>query len=441
QIKADMQYMYETYGVDIFYLGGDGNDHTMWTQQWPPPWDEIKEGYDELYPPEGEAHLNKIPVGEYIEDLDPQGYNTGYWTWWVATDDWYSDLYGDGSVYVTVSRSPFSTEEEALIETYKGMSYMDLTGYFYDLNVNEFIGDETYDNPHDGEQFVNNMNELREHFPPETYFQRLLQSDGDSWWRRDEVIDRYQYGSDANFFLGPNSSVNNKSSITWAPIFMWDMVGTCWPGMTFSPTCGQSNFCMTQRYEQQYSLSEDGLYDNFGGQVMYVGSTSGSWDDDLVAFYGFLLDRIFADRSIPIAVQVTLAKQDCRDAGINTLTIKSIVVLGPPWLTLNNEPHYSSVDEDPTEICLEIGRNYPNPFSSTTALSFTTTANGWVKLSVFDASGRLVRNLVNRTVEPGAHIIRWDGCNANGSTLPSGVYFSVLQAEGRSLKSMMLRVK
>ncbi len=65
------------------------------------------------------------------------------------------------------------------------------------------------------------------------------------------------------------------------------------------------------------------------------------------------------------------AKQDCRNAGRDTLTIQSIVVLGPPWLTLKNVPAFSNADGDPTALRLDL-RTHPNPFKHSTDIRFHT---------------------------------------------------------------------
>ncbi len=87
-----------------------------------------------------------------------------------------------------------------------------------------------------------------------------------------------------------------------------------------------------------------------------------------------------------------------------------------------------------------IGAN-PSPFSATTRVSFATAARGDVSLEVCDASGRVVRNLVNGTQEPGMHSVTWDGRDEAGRELPSGVYFYNLScgAKVSSLKTVLIR--
>ena len=49
-------------------------------------------------------------------------------------------------------------------------------------------------------------------------------------------------------------------------------------------------------------------------------------------------------------------------------------------------------------------------------------------LAIYDVSGRTVRTLAKQTFEPGSHSVAWDGRDARGQVVSSGVYFCRLQA-------------
>lgn len=65
----------------------------------------------------------------------------------------------------------------------------------------------------------------------------------------------------------------------------------------------------------------------------------------------------------------------------------------------------------------------PNPFSGSTRLTLRLDSPSRVELSVLDLSGRLIRDLGANRVEAGEHVVLWDGADANGRTVPAGVYF------------------
>ena len=67
--------------------------------------------------------------------------------------------------------------------------------------------------------------------------------------------------------------------------------------------------------------------------------------------------------------------------------------------------------------------NYPNPFSDQTMVSFVLTEPSLVRLSIFDASGRLIKEFADRDYPAGEHRLEW---RAEQQT--PGSYFIRLEA-------------
>ncbi|HEU4364801.1 MAG TPA: T9SS type A sorting domain-containing protein [Candidatus Krumholzibacteria bacterium] len=80
---------------------------------------------------------------------------------------------------------------------------------------------------------------------------------------------------------------------------------------------------------------------------------------------------------------------------------------------------------------LELHQNHPNPFTPSTTIEFTLPTGGHTTLEIFDVRGRLVRTLVNESFPAGPRAIIWNGSDANGETVPSGIYFYRLATAGR----------
>ncbi len=74
----------------------------------------------------------------------------------------------------------------------------------------------------------------------------------------------------------------------------------------------------------------------------------------------------------------------------------------------------------------------PNPFSQSTTLRFELSSAQPVALTVFDASGRLVRQLARGEYSMGVHGAEWDGRNDVGVNVGSGVYFLRLESNGHT---------
>jgi hypothetical protein len=73
----------------------------------------------------------------------------------------------------------------------------------------------------------------------------------------------------------------------------------------------------------------------------------------------------------------------------------------------------------------KLAQNYPNPFGSSTTISFYVTDGGPKKVSlrVYDVSGALVTTLVDDTFPPGRHDIEWSGRDTRGNRVGTGLYF------------------
>jgi hypothetical protein len=81
----------------------------------------------------------------------------------------------------------------------------------------------------------------------------------------------------------------------------------------------------------------------------------------------------------------------------------------------------------------ELRQNYPNPFNPETSIGFTLPRESHVKLDIFDSLGRIVKNLVDATMHPGKHEVKF---KADGKS--SGIYFYRLSVDGRTVNRKMI---
>jgi hypothetical protein len=81
----------------------------------------------------------------------------------------------------------------------------------------------------------------------------------------------------------------------------------------------------------------------------------------------------------------------------------------------------------------------PNPFNPATVLSFELAAPGPVTLAVYGIDGRLVATLAEGQHAQGRHQVTWDGTDARGQRVASGVWFARLAgAEGTVTRKLAL---
>jgi len=88
-----------------------------------------------------------------------------------------------------------------------------------------------------------------------------------------------------------------------------------------------------------------------------------------------------------------------------------------------------------------VGRPEPNPFGETTTVGFALSRPANVKITVHDIEGRAIRNLVDRPVEAGSHVITWGRTDNNGETVAPGIYFIQAEALGTSTTRKLVLVR
>jgi len=84
---------------------------------------------------------------------------------------------------------------------------------------------------------------------------------------------------------------------------------------------------------------------------------------------------------------------------------------------------------------------FPNPFNPSTTIRYDVPSAGRVTVSVYDARGILVRTLVDATREAGSFSEGWDGLDARGSTVGSGVYFARVTFAGKTVSRKLVLLK
>ncbi len=110
-----------------------------------------------------------------------------------------------------------------------------------------------------------------------------------------------------------------------------------------------------------------------------------------------------------------------------------------PWLTEPVNIPITSVGEHRppfVPISDRLVMVAPNPFNSTTRITFSLPASSVVALDVFDITGRHIEQLIHNKMSAGSHSVLW-----NGSQVSSGMYFYRLQSGKSSYSGRLVLVK
>ena len=84
---------------------------------------------------------------------------------------------------------------------------------------------------------------------------------------------------------------------------------------------------------------------------------------------------------------------------------------------------------------------WPNPFNHSTTIAYETQDLVRVQVAIFDASGRLVRTLVDGQQEAGYHKVLFNGRDDSGRMLTSGIYHVRVTAGGYSVMQKLVLLK
>lgn len=178
-----------------------------------------------------------------------------------------------------------------------------------------------------------------------------------------------------------------------------------------------------------------------GGAIACFGRSTVAWANAGRRFEFILLERATSD-SIQKLGEVW---QQTEEAYIRTYGISGdnyrqtafgCLLFGDPGLRLPER--VSTVDDDiptiPADMCLE--GNYPNPFNSTTKITYRLNRATKVSLKIYDVLGREVTTLVEDFKDARSYTISWNAAGA-----PSGVYFCWMEAPGFAQTRKMMLIK
>jgi hypothetical protein len=83
----------------------------------------------------------------------------------------------------------------------------------------------------------------------------------------------------------------------------------------------------------------------------------------------------------------------------------------------------------------------PNPFTSSTVLSFALAAEGKVRVEVFAVDGSLVRTLRDEWTPAGIHQLAWDGRDDAGRSVGAGLYLTRMVVGDRIDSARLFRLR
>lgn len=99
------------------------------------------------------------------------------------------------------------------------------------------------------------------------------------------------------------------------------------------------------------------------------------------------------------------------------------------------------IDGEQLPAAFELAQNYPNPFNLSTTIRYNLHRSSQVRVAVYNLLGQEVATLDDGVQRAGVYETAWQGVDAWGRPVASGVYFYRITADGLSATRKMILLK
>jgi len=93
------------------------------------------------------------------------------------------------------------------------------------------------------------------------------------------------------------------------------------------------------------------------------------------------------------------------------------------------------------DLAASLGQNHPNPFNPATTIEYSIAERSPVVIGIYDATGALVTRLNEGVRDAGTYRVQWNGSDASGKAVGSGVYFYRFEGSRNTASRKMVLLK
>lgn len=137
-------------------------------------------------------------------------------------------------------------------------------------------------------------------------------------------------------------------------------------------------------------------------------------------------------------IALTYEDMNCNDAGNYNFTARAIIKGICDFIGVNFVEIKKNF-ELPNDFIL--GQNYPNPFNPMTSIDIKLKQISYLKISIIDMEGKEIKVIGDQKYSAGRSTLQWDGTNANGHLMPSGIYYYSLKSNKSVISKKMILIK
>ena len=131
------------------------------------------------------------------------------------------------------------------------------------------------------------------------------------------------------------------------------------------------------------------------------------------------------------------------DTDLVVLGTNPISGLGGVFVLINQgTPATAVANEAATPTAFALGANYPNPFNPVTTIPLAVPAGVRnVDLTIYNVLGQPIRQVWTGPLPAGKHRLTWDGRDAQGQPVATGVYVYRLQVDEQTRTRKMVKLE
>ncbi|HQU71563.1 MAG TPA: FG-GAP-like repeat-containing protein [Calditrichia bacterium] len=180
-----------------------------------------------------------------------------------------------------------------------------------------------------------------------------------------------------------------------------------------------------------------GDLDGDGDLDMVVSNYGGRWR--VFANNGSGGFSVAGDYDAESAASCAVLHDRDNDGDLDVTAIDEIADL----LFIFENPGVTAIEPAPLNLAqtFRLEQNFPNPFNPETTLTYSMASGGEVELSLYNVRGEKLATLFAGRQAAGTHHLKWNGLDADGREVVSGIYFCYLRVNGASqtIKMMLMR--
>jgi len=208
-----------------------------------------------------------------------------------------------------------------------------------------------------------------------------------------------------------------------------------------TPTNSTSITITEDNLSEELIFRWDRTIDAEGSQVTYSSSFTGNLN--------VLTIPVTSDTSVTMSYTNILSA--ISDNGYSSITGTWQIIASDSELerSADNGPFSLTIDASSVSIKSDnqlpgefrLYGNYPNPFNPATTIKYSLPYSVYVRIEIFDLTGRLVHSIPGKHQEAGTHTILWSPSNNLDNDVSGGVYFYRLWVDDITRTGKMLFLK